>query len=927
MSQPRYSLNEPTAKKQIEENLKESQEQLEAFIRHAPISIAMLDKDMNYLANSGRWLNEYGRGYENLIGRNHYAVHPDVPAEWKRVHQQGLAGVTQHNDGEMWTHADGSQHWLRWAVLPWTDAKGAIGGIIISAEDITASKQAEADRYLFSEGLRQSVQPTLLCDPNSNITHLTPAFTKLFGYEADDLLGKPVTILVPPDETDPDAYKVPEQVMKQGFWHGEVARMAKDGTPIPVLANIGKIRNDQDELIGFVANYLDLRPLREKEEGLRKLSQAVEQSPESIVITNLEADIEYVNEAFLRNTGYNREEVIGKNPRILNSGKTPPANYAALWDALAHGQTWQGELYNRRKDGSDYIEWAIISPIRQPNEGVTHYLAVKEDITEKKRAEHALKESNERFSTVFRTSPVGIAIGLLADGTFVDLNPSLERLLGYRREELMGKTGVDMHLWVGNEARAAVLDAMRVGTTIENLEAQFRRKDGGIIDIAYSGCPIDIGGVPHFIGLVADFTLQKAAQRTLETHHEQLKELVDIRTEELAAARDAAEAANVAKSAFLANMSHEIRTPMNGILGMAHILMRSGVTPMQAKYVDTVLTSGKHLLGIINDILDLSKIEAGKLVLDPRDFELAEMLRSVLAIISEAADAKGLQLLINVASLPQNLHGDATRLAQTLVNYLSNAVKFTAKGSVTLSGQIVEEDATGYLVRFEVSDTGIGMTPDQQDRIFTAFEQADQSTTRKYGGTGLGLAINRRIAQLMGGEVGVESALGHGSTFSITARLGKAQTVANAESEQSESAEVLLKRHHCGKRVLLAEDELANQMIAEMLLTDAGLVVSIAGDGAEAVRLAERNDYDVILMDMQMPEMDGLEATRAIRRMPNRKTVPILAMTANAFAEDRERCSAAGMNDFLTKPAVPEVMFATLLKWLGRDAGSKNIDG
>ena len=303
------------------------------------------------------------------------------------------------------------------------------------------------------------------------------------------------------------------------------------------------------------------------------------------------------------------------------------------------------------------------------------------------------------------------------------------------------------------------------------------------------------------------------------------------------------------------------------------------------------------------------------------------MLRSVLAIISEAADAKGLQLLINVASLPQNLHGDATRLAQTLVNYLSNAVKFTAKGSVTLSGQIVEEDATGYLVRFEVSDTGIGMTPDQQDRIFTAFEQADQSTTRKYGGTGLGLAINRRIAQLMGGEVGVESALGHGSTFSITARLGKAQTVANAESEQSESAEVLLKRHHCGKRVLLAEDELANQMIAEMLLTDAGLVVSIAGDGAEAVRLAERNDYDVILMDMQMPEMDGLEATRAIRRMPNRKTVPILAMTANAFAEDRERCSAAGMNDFLTKPAVPEVMFATLLKWLGRDAGSKNIDG
>ncbi len=380
-----------------------------------------------------------------------------------------------------------------------------------------------------------------------------------------------------------------------------------------------------------------------------------------------------------------------------------------------------------------------------------------------------------------------------------------------------------------------------------------------------------------------------------------------------------AEAANRAKSTFLANMSHEIRTPMNGILGMAHLMRRGEVALRQAEQLDKITASGNHLLGIINDILDLSKIEAGKLVLEQKDFALADMLHTTCAVIGDAVAAKGLKLFMKVSGMPEALHGDPTRLSQALVNYLSNALKFTAHGSITFSGRILEEADTGYLLRFEIIDTGIGIAADQKVRLFEAFEQADSSTTRKYGGTGLGLTITRRIAQLMGGEVGVDSTPGQGSTFWLTARLGKGQKAAAiAIGQSNESAETILRREHRGKRVLLAEDDPINQEVALILLQEVGLTPDLAENGAQALRRAEQNNYDLILMDVHMPAMDGIEATLAIRRVAGRRAVPIVAMTASVFDDDRERCLAAGMNDFITKPVDPDKLFATLLKWLAR---------
>ena len=542
---------------------------------------------------------------------------------------------------------------------------------------------------------------------------------------------------------------------------------------------------------------------------------------------------------------------------------------------------------------------------------------------------------------------------------------------------------------------------------------------------------------------------QKAAQALAE-HKEHLEEVVAVRTEELARARDVAEMANRAKSAFLANMSHEIRTPMNAILGLNHLLQRNA-TPEQHKQLDKVAQAAKHLLGIINNILDFSKIEADKLNIEYADFEFEQIFRQINNLIGLQAENKGLEIVDRIdPDIPAVVHGDGMRLSQILANYASNAIKFTEHGSIVLSARLIAADSASLLIRFEVSDTGIGLTPEQQARLFLPFEQADSSTTRKYGGTGLGLVINKRLAELMGGQVGVHSEPGEGSTFWVELPLrratqagatktrrplpeqlkvliidddanarealshmlhGSATRIASAASGESGLHQVQEARaagapfdlvltdwampgmdgietsrrimalgaptpriilvtafgrdwplerlresgivHQInkpvtpselqtalidamlgksdqtvenssaidlsplnGRRILLAEDNPINQEVAIELLKDVGLQVDVVGDGQQAVDLACKNDYDAILMDVQMPGMDGIAATREIRRQPGRTAVPILAMTANAFAEDRDVCLGAGMNDHIAKPVDPQHLYQTLLHWI-----------
>jgi PAS domain S-box-containing protein len=809
----------------------------------------------------------------------------------------------------------------------------------VTLTDITARRKDEKKlrqsesryRSLFDHG--HAIM--LLIHPDSgSIIDANAAACRYYGWTRAELLGMKISEVntLSAEEIRHELHLA--QTAQKNVFHFRHRRA--DGSIRDVESTCGPIFIDGQELLYSIV--LDITERKRDEEHLRALSQAVEQSPESIVITGVDGNITYVNEAFVHNTGYSISEAVGQNMRILQSGETPRATYEALWVALAQGQSWKGEFCNRRKDGSRYVELARISPIQDPDGKITHYVAVKEDLTEMKRMAAELGHYSRR-----------------------------------------------------------------------------------------------------------------------------LERLVTERTEQLSIAKEAAEAANVAKSAFLANMSHEIRTPMNAIIGMTYMLRRSVESPADHDKLGKIATAADHLLGVINDILDISKIEANKLVLETTTFEVEAVLARVSSMLMDRIHEKGLELVIDAGTGLGVVNGDSTRLGQALLNYLGNAVKFTERGVIILRARVINETINNVLMRFEVEDSGIGIAPEHLPRLFQAFEQADSSTTRRFGGTGLGLAITRRLAEMMGGAAGVESAPNVGSTFWITARLGRIGlknrsylipglvgkralvvddtattrlvqmqllrmiglvsegansgveaheaiasadrsgqpfdlllvdllmpemdgfetlaylrqmrlqhqplvmlvtasgdpmilddarkvgfadallkplsiahlhdclqrhgaailkqdviSVAPAGASEPSSAELSLQEDYQDARVLLVDDDLINREVALVVLGEIGWQIDVAVNGQEAVDLVIANNYQLILMDMQMPVMNGLEATEKIRQMPSRKNVRVLAMTANAFTEDREACLKAGMDAFITKPVDPDKLFEVMLNLLRR---------
>ena len=1090
------------------------------------------------------------------------------------------------------------------------------------SENGNAGSPAAGTDSLMQDGMNRRILDTIedayaeVGAADGAILEISRSLEVISGYTREELVGKPITQFYVEPEARPRLMAVlAEQGVVRDY---EVMLVNKAGQHVPCSFSVRLIRTPDGKPERIVGTMRDITARKKFEDGLRTLSQAVECSPATIIIARADGVIEYVNRGFERTTGYTREEAIGKNTSFLKSGLQSPEFYRDLWNTITQGRQWRGQFHNRRKDGALYWEQATISSITDQRGAITHFVAVKEDITERVLAEEQARqrldrayrhrnamqelalqrtiaageielalptivrigiqalqvarvsvwlitedetavECRARASTTPDVSPVSDVIplsncsSLLAtfrdervieindvrndprvreiatphlaardiasamfapvrnggklmgavcfghigqprswtpsdvtfaaqigdqvahllgnaerakaqaliqqqhallqsvlaatplavalknhEGRYVEANEAFLQFVGHTREEVIGKTVFDVisqvqaeqvwrddcmvlttgepfheeHLFEGNHGERCWVSASRVpvknaagqrigvlctlvdisdhkraeqvlknsegvqrllldsidagvvvvdpethiieqanqtaatlfgkpadeivghvchcflcpaqvgccpitdrGQSVEKADRVMLRADGTESPVLKSARRVQINGQDRLIETFIDIAARKRAERNLEGAVAALASA----NQALAEANRAAESATRAKSDFLANMSHEIRTPMTAILGFSEVLLgEQGLDHAPRERIESLQTiqrNGRYLLELINDILDLSKIEAGKLDLERGQCNVGELAHEVIRLMRVRADAKGLTLAVEYAGpVPETIHTDSTRLRQILINLVGNAIKFTEIGAVRLTVRTLLRGGESSSVQFAVTDTGIGMTQEQQKRLYQPFTQAESSTSRKYGGTGLGLAISQRLAEMLGGDIAVFSIPGQGSTFTLTVDAGPLKGVPMC----AEAASALRSDHvstssrppqtspvNLNCKVLLAEDGPDNQRLISFFLKKAGAEVTLVENGREALDVAmafhlAKSPFDVILMDMQMPVMDGYEATRQLRNAGYER--PIVALTANAMDGDEDMCRRAGCDGYVAKP-------------------------
>jgi len=924
----------------------------------------------------------------------------------------------------------------------------------------------------------------VITDRAGKVIWVNPAVTRMTGYAAGEIVGSSLRLLRSGRQDRHFYQEFWGTILSGRAWHGEMVNRRRDGSLYFEEQTVTPIRDEGGEITCFIAVKQDISERKQAERSVKLLAHALKSTDECVTITDPSDHILFVNEAFQRVFGYAEEELIGKHIDIVRSRCNLAAKVEEILPGTLRGG-WRGELWNRRKDGSEFPISLSTSVVRDERGQPVALIGVCRDITERRRTEQALRidearlEALVRLSQMWEASPREITDFALEEG--VRLTGSEVGFLALTNED---ESVLCLHSWSKSAMSQCSLEDKDFTFQVERLgllgEAIRQRKP--IITNDYAACPGPKNGyprghvpilrqmsVPVFEGsrIVAVADVGNKAEPYDESDARQLTLLMDgmwkllqrRRIEEaLEEAKEEAVNANRAKSEFLAAMSHEIRTPLNGVIGVTGLLLDTELSGEQRQYGEIIRASGEALLTIISNILDFSKIEAGRLETEKVCFDVRDTIEGAAELLAEQAHRKGLELgcLID-PEVPARVQGDPARLRQVLLNLLTNAIKFTSAGEIVVRLALRELREGQAELGIEVSDTGVGIAPAIQARLFRPFTQADASTTRRFGGTGLGLAISTRLVELMGGQIGVRSVPGRGSTFWFTARLPVAappegeepaavelsglrvlavddiptnlmilqQQLAaldiqadcvekgplalerlleavearkpydvvivdqgmpgmdglelarfiRSQQELKDLVLILLTWHHrrpavaelesagiteslvkpvrrselfrCLERsvqrgqgtgaapaeakpsisekqrgrLLLAEDNEVNQTVAARILEKLGYQVDVVANGAEAVEAVQKNPYDAVLMDCWMPELDGYEATREIRRWEaNSRRSVIIAMTANALVGDREKCLAAGMDDYLVKPVSAKALGKVLERWLATSA-------
>ncbi|GIF22169.1 PAS domain S-box-containing protein [Actinoplanes tereljensis] len=865
--------------------------QLATIMRHTPTAFFIKGLDGRYRMASAAFEQMYDIAPGTAAGRLDREIHSEEKlAEIERRDRL----VVESDEPLVFEVERGNRTFVK-TVFALRDEHGQAYAVCGVSSEITQLRVAEGK---FKALLDASPEAMICIDAGGVVLLANARAVQVFRYRRDQLVGMAVEDLIHPDQRD--RYRREFQAAPGPRTVGEGLRLTAlcgDGTECPVEISMAAVDGEGGSVV--FATVRDVTDRIAQAQSDAQLAGIVAASSDAIVSKTLDGTILTWNPGAARLYGYTAEEMIGRDVTVILPADKPDEERRLLARVRSGELIKHHETRRVRQDGTTIYVSLSMAPIRDPSGMIVGASTISHDITAEVEAEQRLRFEREQFQMIM-TAASDPFISMDYRGLITEWNRQSEQVFGWSREQVLGRHVVDTIL---PRAYGSALDRVLEGRWDWLLDRPTEmaavRSDGTHLPIELTMWRVRRDDRSTFHAFARDITARRQTEQALAQARDQAVETAHL------------------KSQFLASMSHEIRTPMNGVIGLSGLLLNTDLRDTQRRYAQGINNAGVALLSVINDVLDFSKLEAGKVVLERADFEIGRLLDEVVGLVADVTGAKSLVVTSRChPDLVAPVSGDPGKLRQVLLNLAGNAVKFTAGGRVTVTATPAAGDfpAGRVPVRFEVSDTGIGIDADQQAGLFEPFIQADASTTRRFGGTGLGLAISRELVGVLGGEIGLTSEAGKGSTFWFTVPLWPAVNPAGRPPHPVEDTVVELPAG--GGHVLLVEDNDINQTVALGMLANLGWTADVAGDGREAVRMAASRDYQAILMDCLMPEMDGYEATAAIRRAEGAdRHVPIIAMTAGALPEDRERCLTAGMDDHIAKPLMPAGMAKALGRW------------